>query len=424
MDYKNTKEFATEQDNKDPLKKFRNQFEIPRLNDVETVYFTGNSLGLLPTKGREAINQELNDWGKLGVEGHFEAKNPWYSYHEQFKPLLSKVVGAKNHEVTALGGLTGNLHLLMVSFYRPTPKRYKILCEGKAFPSDQYALESQVKFHGYRAEDAIVELNPREGEHHLRKEDILSAIEEHGPEISLIMIGGVNYYTGQVMPMKEITKAGHELGAIVGFDLAHAFGNIELKLHEWGVDFAAWCSYKYLNSGPGSVAGIYVHERHGENENLPRFAGWWGTPSEGRFKMEKGFKPAIGSDGWQLSNAPVLSMAIHKIALEIHLEAGLENLREKQKTLTGYLAFVLNEISNDDSKIKFEIITPKERGSQLSILTHGGGKPLFDLMTKKGVIADWREPNVIRVAPVPLYNSYMDVFRFGSIIKESIKELA
>lgn len=424
MEYKNTKSFAIEQDSKDPLNKFRSQFEIPQLHNEDTVYFTGNSLGLLPKKGKDAIYQELNDWGQLGVEGHFEAKNPWYSYHELFKPLLSKVVGAKESEVTALGGLTGNLHLLMVSFYRPTAIRYKIICEGKAFPSDQYALESQVKFHGYEPNDALVELFPREGEHHLREEDILAAIENHGDEISLIMIGGVNYYTGQVMPMKNITKAGHKVGSMVGFDLAHGFGNIELKLNEWGVDFAAWCSYKYLNSGPGSVAGIFVHEKHGNNSDLPRFAGWWGTPTEGRFKMEKGFKPAVGSDGWQLSNAPVLAMAIHKVALEIHLEAGLENLRAKQKTLTEYLEFVINEISNDASKTSFEIITPKERGSQLSILTHGSGKPLFDLMAKKGVIADWREPNVIRVAPVPIYNSYLDVYRFGNIIKESIDELA
>lgn len=423
MEYLNSESFAKEQDANDKLNKFRDYFEIPHINGEESVYFTGNSLGLLPKKGKNAINQELEDWGKLGVEGHFEAKNPWYSYHELFKPLLSQVVGAKESEVTALGGLTGNLHFLMVSFYRPSAKRFKILCEGKAFPSDQYALESQVKFHGLNPSEALIELHPRDGEQHLREEDILKAIEENSEEISLIMIGGVNYYTGQVMPMEKITRAGHKAGAIVGFDLAHAFGNIELKLNEWGVDFAAWCSYKYLNSGPGSVAGIFVHERHENNSELPRFAGWWGTPTDGRFKMEKGFKPALGSDGWQLSNAPVLSMAIHKVALEIHLQAGLENLRAKQKTLTGYLEFILKEISNNNESIRFEIITPKERGSQLSILTHGSGKPLFDLMTKKGVIADWREPNVIRVAPVPLYNSYRDVFRFGKIISESLIEL-
>ena len=423
MEYLNSESFAKEQDANDKLNKFRDYFEIPHINGEESIYFTGNSLGLLPKKGKNAINQELEDWGKLGVEGHFEAKNPWYSYHELFKPLLSQVVGAKESEVTALGGLTGNLHFLMVSFYRPSAKRFKILCEGKAFPSDQYALERQVKFHGLNPSEALIELHPRDGEQHLREEDILKAIEENSEEISLIMIGGVNYYTGQVMPMGKITRAGHKAGAIVGFDLAHAFGNIELKLNEWGVDFAAWCSYKYLNSGPGSVAGIFVHERHENNSELPRFAGWWGTPTDGRFKMEKGFKPALGSDGWQLSNAPVLSMAIHKVALEIHLQAGLENLRAKQKTLTGYLEFILKEISNNNESIRFEIITPKERGSQLSILTHGSGKPLFDLMTKKGVIADWREPNVIRVAPVPLYNSYRDVFRFGKIISESLIEL-
>jgi kynureninase len=423
MNYINSKAFAIEKDKKDPLQKFRSYFEIPQHQTEDTVYFTGNSLGLLPKKGKEAILQELNDWAKFGVEGHFEAKNPWVSYHEPFKPLLAEIVGAKNEEVTALGGLTGNLHFLMVSFYRPTAKRFKILCEGKAFPSDQYAIESQVKFHEYNPSEAIVELDPREGEHHVREEDIFAAIEEHGDELALIMIGGVNYYTGQVMPMEKITEAGHKKGSVVGFDLAHAFGNIELKLNKWNVDFAAWCSYKYLNSGPGSVAGIFVHESHKSNADIPRFAGWWGTPSEGRFKMTKGFVPAIGSDGWQVSNAPVLSMAIHKVALEIHLEAGLENLRIKQKALTGYLEFVLKEISKDESNTSFEIITPKERGSQLSILTHGSGKPLFDKMTQKGIIADWREPNVIRVAPVPLYNSFLDVYRFGQIITESIKEL-
>lgn len=423
MEFKNELSFAQQMDNQDPLKKFRDEFEFPMYGDKPKVYFTGNSLGLLPKRGRKALEQELNDWSKLGVDGHFESKNPWYSYHEPFKEKLAKLVGAKPIEVCPMGGLTGNLHLLMVSFYRPTKTRYKILCEGKAFPSDQYALETQIKFHGLKPSEALVELFPREGEHHLREEDIIAAIEEHGKELALVMIGGVNYYTGQVMPMEKITKAGHAVGSIVGFDLAHAFGNVELKLNEWGVDFAAWCSYKYLNSGPGSVAGIFVHEYHKNRPELPRFAGWWGTPSAGRFKMEKGFVPAEGADGWQLSNAPVLSMAVHRAALDLHLEAGVQNLLQKQKKLTAYLAFILEEISNQSEAIQFDIITPESRGSQLSILMHGKGKDLFDLISSQGVVADWREPNVIRVAPVPLYNNFEDVFRFGQIITESLKKV-
>lgn len=423
MTFNYSLDFARGMDEKDPLKAFRNQFEIPQLNGNEAVYFTGNSLGLLPKEGKNAIMQELDDWAKLGVEGHFHAKNPWYSYHESFKPLLAEIVGAKKEEVCPLGGLTGNLHFLMVSFYQPTKLRYKILCEAKAFPSDQYALESQVRFHGFDPEEAIVELSPREGEHHLREEDILQCIEKEGESIALIMIGGVNYYSGQVMPMEAIAKKGKEKGCIVGFDLAHAFGNVELKLNDWGVDFAAWCSYKYLNSGPGSVAGIFVHEKHASSPELNRFAGWWGTPSEDRFLMKKGFHPAYGADGWQLSNAPVLAMAIHKVALELHVKAGLANLINKQKQLTTYLNFVVDQISANEGKVSFEVITPESRGSQLSLLTHGAGKPLFDKMTELGVIADWREPNVIRVAPVPIYNSFEDVYRFGQIIEKAQNDL-
>ncbi|MEX2380577.1 MAG: kynureninase, partial [Vicingaceae bacterium] len=323
----------------------------------------------------------------------------------------------------AMGGLTGNLHFLMVSFFRPQGKRTKILCEGKAFPSDQYALESQLKFHGLNPEEHLIELFPRAGEHHLREEDILHQIEEAGDTLALIMIGGVNYYTGQVMPMKAITEAGHKVGALVGFDCAHAAGNVALELHDWNVDFAAWCSYKYLNSGPGSTAGIFVNERHANNQELPRFAGWWGTPPNDRFLMKKGFQPDYGADGWQLSNAPVLAMAVQNISLDIYNEAGKDRLIHKQKDLTAYLEFVLNDISERVESINFEIITPKERGSQLSILTHGSGKELFNKISKKGVVADWREPNVIRIAPVPLYNSFTDVYRFGQIIEESLQKI-
>jgi len=420
MTYQNNKAFALELDEKDELKSFRDQFIFPQHNGKNKIYFTGNSLGLQPKGAKEAIQQELDDWGEFGVDGHFEAKNPWYSYHEFFKDTLSKIVGAKPAEVAPMGGLTGNLHYLMVSFYRPEGKRIKILCEGKAFPSDQYALETQVKFHGLDPKEAIVELFPREGEYEVREEDIFKKIEEVGEELALVMIGGVNYYTGQVFPMQAITEAGHKVGAVVGFDLAHAAGNVQLKLNEWNVDFAAWCSYKYLNSGPGSVAGIFVHERHADNQDLPRFAGWWGTPSEGRFKMEKGFKAAYGADGWQLSNAPVLAMAVHKVAIELHLKAGLDRLLRKQKQLTAYLEFVLGEISAESEGVNFEIITPKDRGSQLSILTHGRGKELFNKMAEQGIVADWREPNVIRVAPVPMYNSYTDAYEFGQIIKSSL----
>lgn len=420
MNYKNDKDFALEKDKKDSLKDFRTKFFIPQHKGEDKIYFTGNSLGLQPKKAKEALQQELDDWAALGVDGHFEAKNPWFSYHEMFKSKLAKVVGAKAEEVTAMGGLTANLHFLMVSFFRPQGKRTKILCEGKAFPSDQYALESQLKFHGLSTEEHLIELFPREGEHHLREEDILAEIEKAGDSLALIMIGGVNYYTGQVMPMKKITEAGHKVGAIVGFDCAHAAGNIALELHEWEVDFAAWCSYKYLNSGPGSTAGIFVHEKHANKPELPRFAGWWGTPPDDRFLMKKGFQPDYGADGWQLSNAPVLAMAVQNLSLDLYNEAGRERLIEKQKDLTAYLEFVLNDISERIESINFEIITPKERGSQLSILTHGSGKELFNKISEEGVVADWREPNVIRLAPVPLYNSFYDVYRFGQIIEKSL----
>lgn len=421
-DFQNNLEYATSLDKQDPLAHFREQFFIPQHDGSDSVYFTGNSLGLQPKKAKEIIETELNDWAKFGVEGHFHAKNPWYSYHEMFAEPLSKIVGAKPHEVVAMNGLTVNLHLLMVSFYRPTKERYKIICEEKAFPSDQYALESQAKFHGLDPKDAIIEVGPREGEHCIDTQDILDTIKKHGNEVAMIMIGGVNYYSGQLMDMEKITKAGHESGATVGFDLAHAAGNVELKLHDWSVDFAAWCSYKYMNSGPGSVAGAFVHERHKYDPELPRFAGWWGFDKETRFKMQPGFNPMEGAEGWQLSNAPVFSMAIHKASLDIFMEAGLDKLIAKSKELTAFLEFIIQDISNQKEGVSFEIITPsktEERGCQLSILCHGQGRSLFDELSKDGVFADWREPNVIRIAPVPLYNSFEDVFRFGQILNNS-----
>jgi kynureninase len=424
MEFENSLTFAQQMDAQDELRSFRSEFILPKVNGKEAYYFTGNSLGLQPKAAKQAMLQELEDWGEYGVEGHFQAKNPWFAYHEMFKEPTAEVVGAKPSEVTVMNGLSTNLHLLLVSFYRPQNQRFKILCEEKAFPSDQYVLESQVNFHGYRYEDAVVEVKPREGEHLIRHEDVLKKIEELGAELALVMIGGVNYYTGQLFDMKSITAAAHQVGALAGFDLAHAAGNVKLKLHDWQVDFAAWCSYKYLNSGPGSVSGIFVHEQHENNPSLPRFAGWWGNDPAHRFKMEKGFYPALGADGWQLSNAPVFAMAVHKVALDLVMKAGMDRLFTKRDRLTAYMEFIIHEVSNSiEGKEHFELISPSEksqRGSQLSILAHGLGKGLFDNLTKAGVVADWREPNVIRLAPVPMYNSFEDVFQFGKILKRLI----
>jgi len=416
--------YAKKQDELDPLRHFRQKFHFPQHNNQDTVYFTGNSLGLAPKTALSALEQEINDWKKYGVEGHFQAKNPWVSYHEMFAEPLAHLMGAQPMEVAAMNGLTSNLHLLMVSFYRPTKDRFKIICEGKAFPSDQYALQSQVKHHGLKPEDAIIQLFPREGEHTLRTEDIIQTIQNTGSELALVMIGGVNYYTGQYFNIPEITKAGHQEGAMVGWDLAHAAGNLPMQLHDWDVDFAAWCSYKYMNSGPGSISGIFVHEKHCKNPDLPRFAGWWGHNKERRFLMEPEFEPIPTAESWQLSNAPVLAMAVHKASLDIFMEAGIENLRAKSIHLTSYLEYVIEQVSNDDPDTSFEVITPsipEQRGAQLSILSHGKGKELFDHLTNEGVIADWREPNVIRIAPVPLYNNYEDVYRFGSILRDGLK---
>lgn len=421
MHYENTLAFAQQTDAADPLNHFRQKFLIPQHHGRDTVYFTGNSLGLQPRTTRESIMQELDDWAKFGVEGHFEARNPWFSYHELLTENAAAVVGAKPIEVVVMNQLTSNLHFLMATFYRPRGLRYKILCEQKAFPSDQYALETQVKWHGYEPEDALIEVAPREGEHTIRTEDVLAAIEAAGESLALVMIGGVNYYSGQLFDMAAITAAAHRAGAYAGWDLAHAAGNVQLKLHEWNVDFAAWCSYKYLNSGPGSVAGAFVHERHAHS-NLPRLAGWWGHDKGVRFKMEKGFVPIPGAEGWQLSNAPVLSMAAHKAALEIFAEAGMPALCAKSEKLTGFLEFVIDTVSAAHGNC-LEIITPRDkaqRGCQLSIVAHGRGRKLFDALTAEGVIADWREPNVIRTAPVPLYNSFEDVWRFGETLNKAL----
>lgn len=423
ISFENTLDFAKKMDTQDPLKEYRNRFHFPDFHEKTIRYFTGNSLGLQPKSTKQYIQEELDDWAKFGVEGHFMSKRPWYSYHENLSKYTGEIVGAKPSEVVVTHSLTTNLHLLMVSFYKPQGKRTKIICEEKAFPSDQYALESQIKHHQLPKE-TLVEVGPREGEHLIREEDILNKIAEVGDELALVMIGGVNYYTGQLFDMKKIASAGHDVGAIVGFDLAHAAGNINLNLHEWGVDFAAWCGYKYLNSSPGGVSGIFVHQRHENKPDLNRFAGWWGHDKESRFLMEPGFKPMIGAEGWQLSNAPVLGMAAHLASLEIFHEAGMENIGKKRDILTAFLEFIIQDISDrNKDKCEFEIITPKSkenRGAQLSVLAHGKGKKMFDKLTEQGVIADWREPNVIRIAPAPLYNSFEDCWYFGEILEKAL----
>lgn len=417
--------FAQKMDAEDPLKAFRDKFHIPSFHEKQVRYFTGNSLGLQPKSAKEYILEELDAWAKYGVEGHFLAKKPWFAYHEKLTNKVANIVGAEPIEVVVTHSLTTNLHLLMVSFYRPRGKRTKLIYEAKAFPSDQYALESQVKFHGLDIAKDLIEIAPRQGEHLIREEDILAKIEEVGDELALVMIGGVNYYTGQLFDMKKITEATHKVGAIAGFDLAHAAGNINLKLHDWGVDFAAWCSYKYLNSSPGGVSGMFVHKRHADKPELPRFAGWWGYDKETRFLMQPGFKPMKGAEGWQLSNAPVLGMAAHNASLDIFEEAGMDRIGKKRDLLTAYMEYIIDEISEKNKEnCIFEIITPRDkskRGAQLSILVHGQGKSLFDALSSEGVVADWREPNVIRVAPAPLYNSFEDVYYFGQILEKSIK---
>ncbi|CAN5824290.1 kynureninase [soil metagenome] len=419
MNYQNTLAFAKEIDQKDPLRSFREKFYIPMINGKESIYFTGNSLGLQPRTTQDHVLNELEDWANYGVEGHFHAKNPWVTYHEMFPELLSEIVGGLPEEIVVMNQLTVNLHILMTTFYRPTKERYKIICEAKAFPSDQYAFASQALIHGLDPSNTIIEISPKEGDHTLQTAAILEAIKEHGNETALVLFSGVNYYSGQVFDMEAITKATHEAGAYCGFDLAHAAGNIKLKLHDWDADFGCWCSYKYLNSGPGGVAGVFIHQRHVTDTKLLRLAGWWGQNKSNRFKMEKDFDPIPTAEGWQLSNAPVLSMAAHKASLEIFQEAGIDNLIAKGKSLSDYLIFILNEINKKAPEKIIDIITPvdeSERGCQVSMLMLKNGKTIFEALKKEGVIADWREPNVIRVAPVPLYNNFEDLFKFGEII--------
>lgn len=413
IDYQYTEEFALEMDRKDPLRHFKDQFYRPKIKGKNAIYFCGNSLGLQPKSVKDELQAELEAWADLGVEGHFSGDNPWVRARLRSKPILATIVGAKPEEVVAMGSLTANLHLLLVSFYQPTSERYRILTESDAFPSDRYLLESQVRFHGYDPKEAIIEIKPRPGERTLRTEDILQHIKDHEEGLALIMMSGLQYYTGQFFDLPKITHAGKSAGAKVGFDLAHAAGNVPLHLHDWGVDFAAWCSYKYLNSGPGNVAGIFVHEMHGERPQLKRFAGWWGHDESTRFSMNGAFKAMPGADGWLLSNDNVLALAAHQASLQIFDQAGMVNLRHKSELLTGYLEFLIRLMIQNRP---IEIITPvnpEERGCQVSMLFRKGGREIFDGLYENGIIGDWREPYVIRLAPTPLYNSFLEVYTFA-----------
>lgn len=413
--------FAKEQDRLDPLNRFREKFHIPKDtqgNDI--VYLCGNSLGLQPKNTQKYIQEELEDWAKLGVEGHTEAQHPWMCYHEFLTNTMANIVGAKPQEVVMMNTLTTNLHLLMVSFYQPTKTKYKIVIESDAFPSDKYAVESQLDFHGFDKKEGLILWKPRKGEDLCRFEDLENIMAHQGDEIALIIVGTTNYYTGQSFPIKKITELGHKHKCIVGFDLAHGAGNIQPDLHKNGPDFAVWCSYKYLNSGPGSLGGLFVHERHANNPKLKRFTGWWGHSKNTRFNMRQEFDVLPGAEGWQLSNPPILSMAAIRASLDIFEEAGFENMLTKQKKLTGYLEFLLHDLKNH----RISIITPsnpEERGCQLSLAVKNADRSLHDKLTKADVISDWREPDVIRVAPAPLYNSFQDLYlmveRFKNIIK-------
>ena len=410
-------EFARSLDQKDVLRSYRNAFYIPKdVSGNEWLYFTGNSLGLQPKTTKAAIEQELNDWANLGVEGHLDAKNPWMPYHEILTESMAKIVGAKPIEVVVMNTLTANLHFLMASFYSPKEKRHKILIESDAFPSDRYAVQSQLEFHGYDPEACLIEWTPRAGETLLHLQDLKTILDEQGEEIALILIGGVNYYTGQSFDLKKIAEMGHAKGCKVGIDLAHGAGNIQPDLHNSGVDFAAWCTYKYLNAGPGSLGGVFVHERYAHDKTLKRFAGWWSQNKDTRFDMRKPLDLIPGAEGWQLSNPPILSMAAIKASLDLFNEVGMDALRQKSVQLTAYLEYLINNLDHPD----VEIISPKDpaqRGCQLSIRVKNTDQTLHKRLTENQVITDWREPGVIRCAPVPFYNSFEDVFGMVAILK-------
>ncbi|MFP2996220.1 kynureninase [Spongiivirga sp. MCCC 1A20706] len=421
-DQKASIDFARELDQNDPLNKFRDRFYIPKDqygNDL--IYFCGNSLGLQPKTTKSYIDQELHDWANLGVEGHFEATNPWMPYHEYLTSTMAKIVGAKNSEVVVMNSLTVNLHLMMVSFYRPTSTRYKILIEGDAFPSDDYAVSSQLHNHNISRKDGLIKWKARPGEDLPRMEDLEAILKKEGDQIALIMIGAVNYYTGQFFDLKKITQLGHQYGCKVGFDCAHGAGNVSLNLHDSGADFAVWCSYKYLNSGPGSLAGCFVHERHTNDPTLKRFAGWWGHNKETRFNMRHEFDPIPSAEGWQLSNPPILSMAAIKASLSIFDKAGIDQITKKATQLSGYLSNLIKNMNND----RISIITPEDadqRGCQVSIKVENADKSLHEQLTAAGVITDWREPDVIRAAPVSLYNTFEEVFMMVEKLKAIISD--
>lgn len=412
--YKTGKDFAIEMDNSDPLKNFRDKFYIPE----NTIYLCGNSLGLQPKSTKDYILQELEDWKNYGVEGHINAKRPWLPYHEFLTESTAKLVGADNDEVVNMNSLTTNLHLMMISFYRPEGKRNKILIEKNAFPSDIYAVKSQIEFHGLNVKDSLIEFSADEGEDIIKTDKLIDYIYKHGNEIALIMMGGVNYYSGQAFDMAEITKAGHKMGCIVAFDLAHATGNLKLELSKWNVDFAVWCNYKYMNAGPGAIGGAYVNRKHITDEKIPKLKGWWGHNKKIRFLMGPEYEAIPTVESWQLSNPPIFQLASLRASLDIFDEAGIDKLRIKSEKLTGYCEFLIKNHKTENIKI----ITPEDpnqRGCQLSLRTFKDGKKIYDRLTNEGVICDWREPDVIRIAPVPLYNTYTDVFNFSQILLKS-----
>lgn len=414
--------YAQTLDSKDKLSIYREQFYIPHLHGKKAIYFLGNSLGLQPKTAQNAVLNIMEGWANFGVEGFFLGRDPWLKYQRKITPLLCDIIGAKKEELITMNHLTVNLHLLMISFYRPTATRYKIICEAKAFPSDQYAFQSQVKLHGFTAADAIIEVHPKDGAELISNDDIIATIEAHKDSVALVLFSGVNYYTGQVFDIKATTEAAHKAGACAGFDLAHAAGNIKLQLHDWQVDFACWCNYKYLNSGPGAIAGAFIHDHHLTNNELPRLKGWWGNDVANRFKMSDIFTSTPTAESWAMSTSPMMLLAAHKASLEIFAEAGFDNLIVKSKALSDYLFFVLNHINQPDKK--FSIITPAntdERGCQISFSVHKNAKAVFDALLPNGIFADWREPNVIRIAPVPLYNSFEEVYTFAATLQQILK---
>ena len=417
MAFQNSLDYAKQLDQEDPISNLRNEFHIPRdKHGKEWLYFTGNSLGLQPKITKKYLSQELEDWANFGVEGHFEAKNPWLSYHELLTDTMAKIVGAKPIEVVVMNTLTTNLHLLMISFYQPTKTKYKIIIESDAFPSDRYAVQSQLSFHGFDPNEALIEWKPKEGRELLELEDLKSILDSQGDEVALLLIGGVNYYTGQYLDLKKIAELGHEKKCMVGIDLAHGAGNIQPNLHDSSVDFAAWCTYKYLNSGPGSLSGIFVHEKHAQRKDLPRFAGWWNHNKKTRFNMRQPFDVMNGAEGWQLSNPPILSMAAIKASLDIFEKVGMEALLKKSKKLTGFFEYLVNQIASDTIKI-ITPANPNERGCQLALQVKNADKNLHKKLTEHNIITDWREPDVIRCAPVPMYTSFEDVYHMVTTLE-------